>query len=681
MVYVQMSLPLSEDSTDAVRVVGVEGSGALAHADSPKPPTAVVATATGGGVAPALPINPNAVETLEDIEAAMARITYPPILEMAQLHDALAILEQDEWVSLDLETSGLSPWLDRIAVVTLHGVPSEQSVVLHVRGKLPDALIHWLANPRRKIVGHNITAFDLPFLYVNQVDIFAGQEFYDTLPGEAASLKTGRRDISVSLRATLARRLRKELDKTQQVSTWMAPYLTPEQIDYCVNDVRHLPALRKKQLSLAGETETARAIAIEQDIATVVTRMTVNGLPISRERLDEYLALQDTVKDTASARLFATIGAVNLRSHVQLRKAFADSLGVNLASTAKDALKDELLLRGLSLDKPYDDLRADAEALERPEDRMVATAFVDLLSVRYADQRKKMYRPEWCKKNIVLHDTIAPWDGVSRIHSRFWQVGTDTGRFSSSDPNLQQIPQDMRAVFGYVPGHVMIACDYSQIEVRLAACIANDTALIDVFNSGEADIHRMIASQVFGKPPEQISKRERKLSKAMVFTLLFGGGPKRLYDYARHNGSDVTELECQQLVARFFSTFTGLRYFRERAKWWAKSGAPTRLKLPTGLLRVLQADGLTATRLLNTMVQGSAAAGLKFAMQETKLRGIDRYLCATVHDELVAVAPEDEAEDVAGELTDCMIVGMRRVPAVGEKLPIEVEQKIGVYWR
>lgn len=659
MVYVQMSFPSDT-------------------ADSPSPPVSSVATATGGAGAGA-----GALAATVDIEAqiAMARIKYPPVLDMTQLDEALAILEQDEEIGLDLETSGLSPWLDKIAVVTLHGTPSEQSVVLHVRGRLPDKLIHWLSQPRRRIVGHNTTAFDLPYLAVNGVDIFAGQDLYDTLPGEAASLKSGRHDVSVSLRATLARRLKKDLDKTQQVSTWMAPYLTPEQIDYCVSDVRHLSALRRKQLALAGESRTAQAIAVEQDIAPVVTRMTVNGLPISRERLDEYLALQDTVKDTASARLYDAVGAINLRSHVQLRQAFAERLGINLASTAKDALKDELLLRGLSLDKPYHELRAEAETLENTEDRTVALALVDLLSVRYADQRRKMYRPEWCKKNIIYHDTLAPYDGIHRVHSRFWQIGTETGRFSSSDPNLQQIPQDMRAVFGYVSGHKIISCDFSQIEVRLAACIANDEALIKVFNSGEADIHRMIASQIFGKPPELISARERKLSKAMVFTLLFGGGYQRLYDYARHNGSDATLVECRSLTTQFFHTFDGLWELREYAKRKARAGNPVPIHLPTGLTRVLVGANLTATRLLNTTVQGSAAAGLKFAMQETKLRGIDRYLCATVHDELVAVAPDDEAEEVADELADCMIVGMRQVPAVGEKLPIEVDKKIGDYWR
>jgi DNA polymerase-1 len=195
---------------------------------------------------------------------------------------------------------------------------------------------------------------------------------------------------------------------------------------------------------------------------------------------------------------------------------------------------------------------------------------------------------------------------------------------------------------------------------------------------GSEDVHTMIASQVFGIPASEITKEQRKLSKAMSFTLLFGGGPERLSHYASTLGADLPLSAARPLVLAFFDRFAGLKEARRRAKNIANQGRPFTLNLPTGMRRVLTPGvDLTATRILNNVVQGAAAAGLKYGLIEAHRRGLTEYLGATVHDENVAAVPNAYAEEYGRLLGAAMVTGMERVC---EMAPVAVEVKMGRTW-
>lgn len=557
---------------------------------------------------------------------------------------AMATFANEEWIGLDLETSGLSPWKDKIAVVTLYGERSGETAVLHIRGRMPDHLRQWLSDPRRNFIVHNGGGFDMLFLANSGVDVYE-PTWHDTLIGEGAALSTNRRNVSRSLQASLQRRLKVEIKKDQRTSMWMAPELDEEQVIYCADDVRHLPGLMREQWKKVEGTTQQRAMETEMRLLPVVVRMTMNGLPIDIPALKRYIAdgegVMSAMRESLEARFNWT--GINLNSPIQLKKALA-SVGMELPSTAFEILKT-IELNG---DPPGSDIAA------------------EILSWRFAAQRKKMYTDEWIRKYVTDY-----W-----VHARFWQVGTDTGRFSSSEPNLQQVPKDMRFIFGNLPGHMIVSVDYSQIEVRVAARIANDKAMLQALE--EEDIHTAIAAQVFNTPVHMVTKDQRKLSKAMSFTLLFGGGAGTLYNYSRMSGGTLTKPQCYDLVGRFFARFQGIEQTKFKAQQRADWRSPVTITLPTGLRRVLVDKQLTATRILNTLVQGTAAAGLKYGILECADRGLVPYLGATVHDELVSCVPEREAEDYAHEMEEAMVAGMlKAIPGT----PVKAEPSIGPTWK
>jgi DNA polymerase I len=573
---------------------------------------------------------------------------------ITDVDEAIRLLTPCQEIGLDLETGGLDPFHDPVAVVSLKG-DNGVIAILHVRGRIPDSLKAFLSEPGRVYIGHNITAFDLPFLYSNGVDV---KRWFDTLTVESLLDTQNRRDRSRSLKATVARRLGKDVPKSIGEHSWMKPTLTPEELAYCVDDVEFLIPLKQEHIKKAGDTGQINALKLELQIAPAVTRMTCNGLPANRERLQAYLEKQNLEAIRTLELLHAAFEPLN----IPLPK---KQTTINLDSPAQ--------LKAVYAAMGYPILKTDKETLteiathhEVPEVRAITRT---LLEYKYARQRQKVYG-EWLEPGNRFYS-----DGY--VRAKFWQSGTGTGRFSSSEPNLQQIPKDMREVFGWLTGYKIVSVDYAAIEVRVAAAQAKDIVLLRALM--DEDIHRTVASIVFGKPRHEISKDERQQAKAAVFCLIFGGGAATLQRYARMYGQELTLDQCKQIVANFFARFTGLREMRSRAYRQADNanGTPLTVRLPHGLKRVLVGNEATATRLLNTAVQGTAAAGMKYALLLAHQAGLTRYIGATVHDELVAVVPEDEANDFGAALSDCMIEGMyrvvpREVMIGGETIPVPI---------
>lgn len=580
--------------------------------------------------------------------------------------EAFPLLRQEPELFVDIETSGLSPWQDRIALVQIYG-PNAGIILLHHNrgGKLHQAVIDLLSNPDITITGHNLVGFDALFLHNAGVDILK-PKLRDTLIQELCAVKTDRRDVRVSLEATVKRRTGVQLDKSIDHRTWMQPTLTPAQLAYATGDVRFLPMLSQEQQEAVKGSGQERAMQFELSLMPTIIRMVLNGLPFNTVAYGQYIDDLTAKRDEALGRLHEAFGPINLRSSQQVKAALA-KYGVVLNSTAHDKLVEVSEMGGH------------------------AGAVVDLLlDHRMFDQRVKMYSAEWLDKYVT--------DGW--VHPRIWQCAADTSRMTNSEPNLQQVPKDdpsktamrvvraladqvdhgwylmsARKLFAAPPGYKIVSADYSQIEVRVAAYWARDTALIAALEA--EDLHRAVASGIFGKPPEQITPDERKLAKASTFTLLFGGGSTRLYDYARHNGSSIDEVTARRVVEKFFSRFKGLATMRWKAFARANSGMAVPIDLPNGWRRVLVGANLTGTRILNTLVQGTAAVGLKHGLLVCQERGLDKYLGATVHDENVACVPENEAEEYAKELEEAMVVGMQRViPGI----PVKVEVTTADTW-
>ncbi len=275
---------------------------------------------------------------------------------------------------------------------------------------------------------------------------------------------------------------------------------------------------------------------------------------------------------------------------------------------------------------------------------------------------------------------------TGRIHSSFNQALAATGRLSSNNPNLQNIPvrtpEGARVREAFIPrdeNHVLLAADYSQIELRLIAEISGDEAMLEAFQSGK-DIHRATAARVFDVPYEEVTKEQRYRAKTVNFSLIYGAGA--------HNLSQQLEIkrsEAQELINQYFKRYPGLKSYMDRAVKEARENGY--VKTLMGRRRYLRdigsrnsvVRGHAERNAINTPIQGSAADMIKIAMvnihREFSKQGFQSRMILQVHDELVFDVLKEELETIKPIIEDKM---KHTIP--GLKVPILVEMGVGENW-
>ena len=252
-----------------------------------------------------------------------------------------------------------------------------------------------------------------------------------------------------------------------------------------------------------------------------------------------------------------------------------------------------------------------------------------------------------------LMKVIAP-DG--RIHTSFQNTVTATGRLSSTEPNLQNIPvrtelgAELRRMFVAPEGKVLVDADYSQIELRLLAHIAGDAHMIAAFRSGE-DIHTVTASQVFGVPPESVTHEMRRRAKAVNFGIVYG-----ISDFSLSQDIGVTRAEAKEYMEKYFEKYSGVHAYMtrvvEQAKenGWVSTLMGRRRWLPELKSSNFNLRSFGERVALNMPIQGTAADIIKLAMIKVRDRllseGLEARLVLQVHDELIVECPECETERV-----------------------------------
>ncbi len=273
-----------------------------------------------------------------------------------------------------------------------------------------------------------------------------------------------------------------------------------------------------------------------------------------------------------------------------------------------------------------------------------------------------------------------------RIHSSFNQALTATGRLSSNNPNLQNIPirteEGARVREAFIPrdeNHVLVAADYSQIELRIIAEISGDEGMLEAFQKGQ-DIHRATAAKVFGIPYDEVSKEQRYRAKTVNFSIIYGAGSTNL---SKQLG--ISRNESKALIDAYFLQYHGLKSYMEKTVDMArKKGYVMTLMGRKRILRDIHSNSSleksNAERMaINTPIQGSAADLIKMAMlsihKELKSGNWGAKMILQVHDELVFDVPKAEVEKLSVLIRDKMCHAM---PSL--KVPIEVEVKSGNNW-
>ena len=275
-------------------------------------------------------------------------------------------------------------------------------------------------------------------------------------------------------------------------------------------------------------------------------------------------------------------------------------------------------------------------------------------------------------------------DKHHRLHTTFQQAVAATGRLSSADPNVQNIPirtelgRKVRTAFKAKEGFELIACDYSQIELRLIASLAQDKQMIEAFKKG-LDIHTATASRIWNIPLDEVTKEQRRSAKAINFGIIYGQGPVGLSQTA-----GITFAEAKQFIANYFEAYPGIKKYLDETKVLAKKQGyietiyGRRRPLPEleSDMAMLRASGERMA--INMPVQGTAADIIKLAMLEVdkKLPTVSpkARMLLQVHDELVFEVPKNEREQVATFVVDIM----EHVADVG--VPLLVESKYGKNW-
>lgn len=396
---------------------------------------------------------------------------------------------------------------------------------------------------------------------------------------------------------------------------------------------------------------------LELPLSKVLAEMQYNGIRVDAALLARQSEEVATILDALREEIYAMAGIeFNLDSPKQVAEVLFERLKMPIIRRLKtgpstdEATLSELVAQGYELPSRLLDYRTYTK-----------------LKNTYLDALPKMIHPQ-----------------TGRIHTTFSQTATATGRLSSSNPNLQNIPvrsehgRAIRAAFIPEPGWKMLAADYSQIELRMLAHFCADEALRRAFHEG-LDIHRVVAAEIYGVPPEAVTREQRTAAKAVNFGVLYG--------QTAHGLSQATSMtfgQARDFIERYFARFPRIRTFIEttvataRERGYVETLLGRRREIPE-LRSSNKANRARGEReAVNTLIQGSAADLIKTAMVHIHARLQEELpqarMLLQIHDELLFEAPPDGIED----LREMVVAEMEH--ALPLAVPLVVEVGVGENW-
>lgn len=394
---------------------------------------------------------------------------------------------------------------------------------------------------------------------------------------------------------------------------------------------------------------------IELPLAKVLAQMEELGFAVDKEGIAEYGEIMQNKIDRLQDLVYEEVGyQFNLNSPKQLGEALFIKLGLPASKKTKTGYSTNAeVLEKLRYEHPVVELILEYRTLAK-------------IKSTYCDGLLK----------VVEED--------GRIHSSFNQTETRTGRISSTEPNLQNIPvrtdvgRELRKFFVAKEGCVLVDADYSQIELRVLAHVANDSGMIEAFKEND-DIHRNTAAQVFHMPREMVTPLMRSRAKAVNFGIIYGIGA---FSLAKNIG--VTRKEAEEYIKTYLDHFSGVRNYMTNVVEHAKeTGYVETLFGRRRYLPELSSSNFNLRSFgervaMNMPIQGTAADIIKIAMirvvHRLEKKGLRARLILQVHDELIVEAPEEEAPLVQQLLTEEM------EQAIHLSVPMVAEATIGKTW-
>lgn len=587
----------------------------------------------------------------------------PPNYEFIQdnlsLENAIDVLMQEKVISVDTETSGLDPFDSHLLLVQVAS-PEKCYIVDATKVNL---------GPLKRLLEseHNLKLLQNAKFDYKMLKAQAGIELstvYDTYLAE--KVLTAGTGAVCRLDEIVYRYLGVQMDKSVRKSFIGQSHanMSPEQLAYAAKDVMALFPIYSKQLQRLKKEKAMLVADLEFRCVMSVGDLELNGCLLHvtkwREILEGVSKKRDAVRDelmtmlpggsTKQSSMFGTDEyLINLNSGQQIIAEFK-KLGIELEDTSEATLMKHATEPNGGAVKKLLEYRGHEKTLGSFGEGLLAQ----------------------------IHKK------TGRIHPDFQQYGADTGRFSCSNPNVQQIPatSDFRSCFIPEPGYKLVTSDYSQAELRILAQLTKDPGFVTAFNDG-IDLHILAASQMFQVPFDQVSKPMRSQAKAINFGLAYGMGPQGLAVRI-----DKTVEEARALIDQYFKAFSGVQ------KWLTRTGRESVRNgysdTPLGRKRFFQPpdrddperrrkEGEIERAGKNHPIQGCNADMTKMALifLREKLKGYNARIVNTVHDEIVVEVIENQAEDVRSIVEREMI---RAGQEVLKDVPVVVDAKVGDYW-
>lgn len=596
-------------------------------------------------------------------------VDYQILFTEHELNDWLEKIEAAELVALDTETTSLDYMRAEIVGLSLaielgkaayiplaHQYPGAPDQL--DRDKVLKRLKPWLEGPTKK-VGHHLK-YDA-HVFLNYQIHLNGIAHDSMLESFVLNSTATRHDMN----SVAAKYLNIETTKYEDVAGKGAKQICFDQVDietaahYAAEDADITLQIHQTlwpKIQAIPELERLY-LDIEQPLVNVLQKMEYQGVLVDAEMLrQQSQELAEIIAETETAAHIEAEGPFNLDSPKQLREILYDRLGFPvLGKTPKGQPSTaEAILQELAAEYKLPNLILRYRALSK-----LKSTYTDKLPLE------------------INADT-------GRIHTSYHQAVAATGRLSSSDPNLQNIPirtqegRKIRQAFIAPNGYQLLAADYSQIELRIMAHLSQDDGLLAAFTNDQ-DIHQATAAEVFGVEREEVTDSERRSAKAINFGLIYG---MSAFGLARQLG--IERSAAQEYVDLYFERYPGVkRYMDEtrdsaRERGFVSTVLGRRLYLPEITSRNHQQRQYAERSAINAPMQGTAADIIKRAMLLVDKwimdERLDARLIMQVHDELILEVPEDSAENLAQEVARIMET------SVALDVRLKVEYGLGSNW-
>lgn len=599
---------------------------------------------------------------LEKIKASQEWIT---ITSEASLKKLVEKIQEVKWVSVDTETTGLDPRKDQLVGISI-AIDSKRGYYIPVRhaygeqlewNKISSLLKPILENSEIKKMGQNLK-FDMRVLLHAGIEVRGVSA--DTLLAAYSLDSNGRHNLD---------------------------YLSKKYLDYTMLSYEEVTGKGAKQVTFDQvPIDVATHYAAEDAWAVFCLWNRLEPQLIEQKALELYQKVDLPMVELVASMEEAGI-LVDLEFLKNLEQEFTEEL-----KSIEEKILSYSKTKILNLNSPkqlavflFEELKLPPQGKTKTGYSTDASVLETLSTLHEAPKLLLEYREISKLKNtyvVPLQELSDPQD--HRVRTSFHLTGTSTGRLSSSDPNLQNIParskrgQKIREAFIAKKGCVLLSADYSQIELRILAHLSQDSQLMHSFQKNE-DVHRRTASEIYHLSPEQVTDDQRAVAKAINFGLMYGKTPFGLAEELK-----ISRAEAKKMIDRYFERYQGVKRYLDETVQFAHDHAyvETLLGRKRSLPEIKASNPMVrnnAERVaMNSPIQGTASDLIKIAMceihQELKKQNLKSQLLLQVHDELIFEVLDQEIETVKA------LVVQKMEQALSLRVPLKVNVGVGKNW-